>query len=437
MGGFGSGPPIDPALPNIAQSYAGTPAAVLTIGDQTFAPSKGGFDVAGTPVLPGSAPITVAGTPISLNPSGEVFVGGSKVDVPQQDPNKSPPETFTAAGTPFLPAITGFRIAGSQVLPGSAPVYISGTPISLGTSGILVIGSSSVDLVTQNSAPDRFEIGGETITADPNGFSIHGSRILPGSPPVLLSDTPISLGTSGNLVIGSSTIDLSRSTSTLNAFNVGGETFTANPTGFTVAGSQVLPGGSAVIVSGTTLSLSPSGVLDIGGASIDLATQVPSADVINVGGHMFTANPSGFQIDGSSVLPGGIPLTIFGTQVSLDRFGELYVGTSSIDLVPFQIATPGVFTLDGLTFTAAASAVAVDGMTLTPGGAAVTLGGDRISLGLNGSLAVGSSTIAVPRNVESAILSAQPFEGGQQRVTVNAHIGIFAALASGAIVLYL
>lgn len=113
MGAFGSGPPIDQAPPNVAQPYAAGPAAVLTVGGQIFAPRKGGFDVAGTPVLPGSAPITVAGTPVSLNPSGEVFVGGSKVDVLQHDPNKSPPETFTAGGEPFLPAITGFLVAGS------------------------------------------------------------------------------------------------------------------------------------------------------------------------------------------------------------------------------------------------------------------------------------------------------------------------------------
>ena len=227
----------------------------------------------------------------------------------------------------------------------------------------------------------------------------------------------------GGLVIGSSTINLSDPISTANAFDVNGETFTANPTGFTVAGSKVLPGGSAVVVSGTTLSLSPSGVLHIGGASISLESQqAPAADVINVGGQTFTANPSGFQIDdGSSVLPGGTPVTISGTEVSLDRSGQLHVGgTSSIHLVPFQApSTPaGVFTVDGLTFTAEpSSAVAVDGVTFTPGGAAMTVEGQRISLGLGASLAVGSTTVALPSpiiNAENSGTSttAQPFEGG-------------------------
>ena len=434
MGAFGPGPPIDQAPSNVLQPDA----AILTVGDQTFTPSKGGFDIAGTAVLPGSAPITIAGTPVSLNPSGEVFVGGSKVHLPQQDSENLPPQTFMVGGEQFSPAVTGFLIAGSQVLPASPPVYISGTPVSLGTSGVLVIGSSSVDLVSQIRAPDTFKIGGEIITADPTGFYVHGTQILPGSPPVYFSGTPFSLGTSGILVIGSSTINLPAHTPAPNAFNVFGQTFTADPTGFSVAGSQVLPGGSAVIIAGTTLSLHPSGVLDLGGASINLASQVPSADSINVGGQTFTANPSGFQIDGSSVLPGGSPVTISGTRLSLDASGELHVGTSSVDLVPFQTATPGVFTVEGLTFTAgASSAVAVDGVTLTPGGPATTISGERISLGVNGRLVVGSDTVAVPNGAESGISTAQLFEGGQEKVTARLlQVGLLVGLASGMIVCF-
>ena len=447
MGAFGPDPPINPVPPNVDQPYTSALAGLITVGDQTFAPYKGGFTVAGTPVLPGSAPIMVAGTPVSLSPSGEVFIDGSKVGVAQQDPKIPPSETPTAGGEPFVPGVTSFLIAGSHVLPGSAPVYISGTPVSLGTSGKLMIGSSSVNLLTQNLPPNAFTVGGETITADPAGFSFHDSRILPGGAPVYISGTPVSLGTMGDLVIGSSTINLSDPISTANAFDVNGETFTANPTGFTVAGSKVLPGGSAVVVSGTTLSLSPSGVLHSGGASISLESeQAPAADVINVGGQTLTANPSGFQIDdGSSVLPGGTPVTVSGTEVSLDRSGQLHVGgTSSIHLVPFQAAsTPaGVFTVDGLTFTAEpSSAVAVDGVTFTPGGAAMTVEGERISLGLGASLAVGSTTVALPSaiiNAENSGISttAQPFEGGGPGRVMTAkaqrmRLLLFALLASG------
>ena len=344
MGGFGSGPSNGQVAPIVDQPYAAAPALIITVGDQTFAPSKDGFLVAGTAVAPGSAPIMVAGTPVSLSPSGALFVGGAKIDVPQEDPGNSPPVTLTAGGEQFVAAETGFFIKGSQVLPGGAPVSISGTPVSLGTSGNLMIGSASVDIGNQNPAFNTFKVGGGSITADSNGLFVHGSQILPGSPPIFLSGTPISLGTSGNLVIGSSTIALTGSNSAINVFKVGGDTFTASPGGFNVAGSQVLPSGSAIVISGTTLSLSPSGVLDIGGASINLEPQVPSVDVINIGGQTVTANPSGFQIDGSNLLPGGTPVTVSGTQVSLDQSGELHVGTSIFGLIPFQTAAPRIFT---------------------------------------------------------------------------------------------
>lgn len=493
IGAFGNGPPIEQSLAKAASPDAAAHTAVLTVGDQTFVPSKSGFDIAGTPVQPGSPPIQVAGTPVSLSSSGDLYVAGSKVDVLQQEADRSSPEIFAVGDIPFVPARTGFFIAGSQVLPGSAPIYISGTPISLATSGNLVIGSSSVELESQNSAANTLEIGGETITANPTGFFVDGSQILPGSPAVLISGTPVSLGISANLVIGTSTISLSGQPYSANAFkigdesftanptgftvagsqvlpggsavivsgttlslnpsgvlniggasigltspapsadsiNVGGQTFTANPTGFAIAGSQVLPGGSAVIVSGTTLSLSPAGVLKIGGASINLASQAPSADLVNVGGQIYTANPSGFQIDGSTVLPGGTSVTISGTPISLDDSGKLHVGTSSVNLVPFPSTAPDLFTVDGLTFTEESSAVAVDGVTLTAGGAATTLEGQRISLGLNGSLVVGSTTVAVPSHVLGGFSTPQPFEGGQRKVAAaNAYIQILIAIGS-------
>ena len=45
-----------------------------------------------------------------------------------------------------------------------------------------------------------------------------------------------------------------------------------------------------------------------------------------------TANPASFVVDGSSVVPGGAAVTLAGSSVSLDRGGNLLLGTATISL---------------------------------------------------------------------------------------------------------
>ncbi len=435
MGGLG--PNRNPV--SFAQSVdADSHETVLTIGGQTFVPNQSGFNIAGITVRPGAAPTSVAGIPVSLDPSGAVFIGGSKVDLPpgQQYPtNTISPQFYSVGGELFSPAATGFRVVNSQILPGGSAIQISGTRVSLGTTGDLVIGSSTVHLPAPTPAPANvFRIGGSTVTANLDGFSVVGGpEILPGSPAVLIYGTRISLGVSGNLVIGSSTVNLLAQTpGPSNLFHVGDETFTANPTGFSIAGgSQILPGGTPAFVSGTPLSLDTSGVLHIGSASIDLANETPAADIITIAGQTIAADPSGFLLDGDSVAPGGTPVTISGTAVSLGLDGELHIGTGAISLAPLQTPAPGVFTVDGLIFTSEGNAVVVDGATLTDGGRAVTLQGTIVSLEADGSLVVGGSTVAIPGSITTetshivpggaanGTSRVQPFEGGQGRIRTS------------------
>jgi len=211
-----------------------------------------------------------------------------------------------------------------------------------------------VHLPAPTPAPANvFRIGGSTVTANLDGFSVVGGpEILPGSPAVLIHGTRISLGVSGNLVIGSSTVNLLAQTpGPSNLFHVGDETFTANPTGFSIAGgSQILPGGTPAFVSGTPLSLDTSGVLHIGSASIDLATETPAADLITIAGQTIAADPSGFLLDGDSIAPGGTPggpaVTLQGTIVSLEADGSLVVGGSTV-AIPGSITTETSHTVPG------------------------------------------------------------------------------------------
>lgn len=105
---------------------------------------------------------------------------------------------------------SGVNLAAGETLSMGAPALtISGTPISLGTGG-LVIGSQrytdGIGPLIQASAGSSGSTVHHVITANPTGFSIAGTTLLPGSPGIRLSGTPVSLNPSGRLVVGTSTL---------------------------------------------------------------------------------------------------------------------------------------------------------------------------------------------------------------------------------------
>ena len=342
----------------------------------------------GAIISAGGPTAVVSGTTYSVLPSnqGLLINGASTLGLP---PLPSAPQSiFSVAGQTFTAAPTGFSIAGTTISPGGQAVTISGTAISLNPFSQLQIGSSTIGLSQspETVGPEVFTVAGQTFTAAPTGFPIAGSSLTPGGSPVYLSGTLVSLDASSRLQIGSSTINLGINTApaTQSVFAVAGQTFTAEPTGFAIAGTTLTPGGSAVTVSGTPVSLAPGGTLAIGSSTIALHSQT----VFTVGGQIFTAEPTGFAIVGTSISPGQA-VTIFGTMISLGPSGALVVGSNTMSLPPQSI-----FTVDGQTFTAEPTGFVLEGATVAPGGPGVTISGVDISLGTNSVLHIGSQTSA-------------------------------------------
>lgn len=337
--------------------------------------------------------------------------------------NPSTPRILTIAGQTFTANPSGIAIAGTTLLPGGPGITISGTPITLGPSGTLFVGDNPVPLANELYFPPSFVfmIGGQTATANPAGFVLADSKLLPGGTPITISGTPVSLDPSGVLFIGSSSINLLAPTSSQNTFTVGGYTFIAESTGFKLAGSTLLPGGAAITISGTPISLAPSGVLIIGSSSIDLPAKSSVSDVFTTNGLTFTAEPSAIVVDGITLVPGGPAITVLGTPISLragNGAGVLIIGTSTINL-PAHTLRSNLLTAGGLTFTSEPSALIVDGTTLLPGGPGATISGTPISL-IAGEdseiLIIGTSTINLPThasvpsilNVAGLTFTAQP-----------------------------
>ena len=413
---------------------------ILTVAGQTISANPAATPLIAADIPAGGEGILISGTPIRLSPSDPLFVAGSPVplkggSVPQLK------SIFTVEDQVFTANPTGFILAGSNVVPGGEPVTISSTPISLGPSGTLFVGGNPIPLSNPqdvSSLPPNsvFVVGGEAFRANPIGFTVAGSKVLPGSTAVTVSGTPISLDSSGTLFLGNTAVPLRPTpfNPPSSVFTVGGEAFVPAPTGFAIAGATILPGGAPSIISGTRVSLNPSGELVLGTSTINLKAQSPTK-TFTVGGLAFTAAPTGFTIAGSIVSPGSAPITISGTRISLDRYGQVAIGSSTINLLPPTPAA-NVYTFGDLTFTVqSSSTVVIDGKTLVPDGPAITASGRELHLDRAGSLVIGSVSSPVETGSrQEGNITSKPFEpylGGQGRAAVASTLSAVSGVLLG------
>ena len=153
-------------------------------------------------------------------------------------------------------------------------------------------------------------------------------------------------------------------------------------------------GGLPAVVSGTAYSVLPSNQgLFVNGANApsipQLSSTSPSLSIFTVGGQAFTASPGGFPLAGTSLLPGGSPLTISGTVVLLGQ-GALRIGSTTMLLSP---DSSEVFTVGDQAFTAAPTEFSIGGTSLFPGGQTVTVSGTPVFLDGSSHLKIGSTTV--------------------------------------------
>ena len=318
-------------------------------------------------------------------------------------------------GQTVSPAATGFNVGSKTIKPGVA-VTMVGTRVSLDASGILIIGDETIKIRPTpfgTSLPQEINFpvltaGGNTFQAKPSGFIIAGKSILPAGPAVIISGTRLSLGPSENLQVGSKTFSFNHPsiTTSLPTLTAGGRAFAANPNGFIVAGITALPGGHAITISGTPISLGPLGDLRIGSQTIPLPafalTAQFSLPTLTVGHRLFTPNPTGFTVADHTILPGGLAATISGTRISLASSGTLVIGSQTFSLPRLlPLSLPTLTSLNQLsTFTERngiilANGFILSGHTFRPGSAAVTVSGTRVSLGTSGTLVIGEKTNSV------------------------------------------
>ncbi|KAG8527850.1 uncharacterized protein KY384_006766 [Bacidia gigantensis] len=444
-----SGKHTSPDLENVDASQPGDSSAVDSPGNRNpsrpllepsdpvaavqdnQAPSIRPIQVGGSKIIPGEHPVTVSGLPVSLDKAGNLAVGKSNFNVA----NLKEPQRINVGG-----ANLDITTESKEFKP-----YADQTDQAIEdpTSKTLI---SSED--GQSKSQNLVTIAGQAIEANPSGFTIGKRSIHPGSPAITFFAIPISLGTDGMLQIGSRTTQLTTPTqANPNIFTIGTQTLIANPSGFTINSNSILPGKSAVFIDSTSVSLGTDSILHIASSTISLSP-VPFSDLPNPAEHnpniitlphlTLTANPTGFPIPffHTSLSPNGAAATISGTPISLGTDGVLVIGSSTTTLLPLPPTVAAArgenaITIEGLVFTPVSAptasitgsglrsgggaAVVVNGTTIFAGAAAVMMDGENISLGTDGNLTVGSETVSVP-----AVTASVDGKGGKVDATGTA-----------------
>ncbi len=320
---------------------------------------------------------------ISLAPSASVIViNGVTSSVPSAGS-----DTGNVAGSPIisvgsqsitLNSASQLVVAGQTLIPGAPAISIEGTPVSLDSSAnAVVVGSSTIALPSAVSAP-AITIGSQPVILNSaSQYVVAGATLTPGGPAIDIQGTPVSLAPSASaVVVAGSTILLSPTSASLPTLIIGSHTFTANSA-------------SAYVIGGQTL-VPDQPAINVPGSAIGLLTTPPS---FTVGGQIITPNPTAFTVAGTTVSAGGPGVTVSGTLVSLGPSGTLVIGTSTTVLA--DGASSSIFTVGGQTFTANPTAFPIAGTTLSAGGPGVTIAGTPVSLAPAGNLIVGNRTTAL------------------------------------------
>ena len=397
----------------ISQFPHSAPPHVLSVGSQTISYSINPASeiVVNSQTLHAGSAVVVASHTIALDTSADhsgILINGqptllpSAEDSSHKDQHSPDLQPVTVGGQTMTTNNAGSYMFGSQTLKNGGPaITVSGTPVSLAPVSEITIGASTIPLSPPRvTAAPQLTVGGNPFSTDSAGEYVVGSSTLrPGSAAITISNTPIRIdSSSSHLIVGLSIIQLPPQSTPNAALHVGD---TALPysinsaSNLIIAGSQTLtPGGPAITISNTPISLGPSATqLVVGSSTGTLPRNAPSQALLSLGSTTlpYSINSaSNLLVIGSQTLtPGGPAMTISNTSISIGQSAtQLVVGSSTLSLSP---VAPSEAPLSiGSTklpdsIATASNLVIIGSQTLTPGGAAITVTRGNVVSAINGS----------------------------------------------------
>lgn len=386
-----------------ASQYVIPSSVAGTTSDQTLTPGGPGVVVAGTTYsIPsaGTAVVVNGQTSVIATPAGAVVTLGSGTASGEQN----------VAGAGVLATPVGssgaYIVSGQTISPGGSAAVISGTTYSLvssGSSTAVVINGQTSPITAAAGAIATFGsdspsgASGAGVLATPlsgnGGYVVAGQTLSPGGSAVVVAGATYSLVSSGSstaVVINGHTSPIAAAAGAVATFGPSGQSAAgvlATPVGgsgeYIIAGQTLSPGGSAVILAGTTYSLvassssSPEAVV-INGVTSPLPIAGPTVAAAALYNSGTATSISEYLIAGQTLLPGGPALTISGTTISLAQGGS----TVYVNGIATSLPTPNqALTIAGVEATPTqAPAYIISGHTLLPGGPALTVSGTTYSL---------------------------------------------------------
>lgn len=251
----------------IAQSTAVQPVQIISVGGQAItANSNSALVIAGQTLVPGSATV-VAGTTISVLPSGVGVVVNGATQIFQagaQPTTLSSVLTFNGH-TYIADAQSAYMIAGHTLSLGKT-IVISGTTIALASAG----GIAVIDGVTQTIASSPITtiltVTGQIVTA-----TLQSSYVVSGQ--TLALGHPITIGTG----FSKTTLSLATDSSGNSVLIVNGKTST-----LVVSGGVTIGTGSDLTTSEVS-STSTNGVGDFIASGIGFSSVEPTSTIMTAG----------------------------------------------------------------------------------------------------------------------------------------------------------
>ena len=314
-------PGFDPGLsPTHPASTDAAPVVTTSQGNATSASSMGPTNQGLRPLLPTPAHVG--------DPYGHQEISEPDFSATRPCSGCSPVVLITATGWLDLSA----GVATSSTVGPVSPPTVTAIP----TGASLSASSASIAIDPDSESAD-FAIGG-FCTFTP------GQTIIVDDTPVVIEPSKVRTA----IVTGTATIPLrSYQTQSLNTLTpsppalfppiitIGTATLTPNAQSqYVVAGQTLTPDGKPLTISNTIISLAPSATaLVVNGETSSISpvsgviyTKVVPA-VLKYNNHIYTVNRAGYIAmgQGTTLIPGGKPVTVNGTILSLEHNGTAVV----------------------------------------------------------------------------------------------------------------